>query len=172
MEVALLAPNSIKIRSKIASLVVNPSSSVPKTEADAVILMGPSTADTSKISDFRVTLAGPGEYEINGVKITSVKSDKGSLYKLALDKMGIILATASSLSKIDNAPESQVVIMDADIIPSDKSITSMQASVVIFYGEKRYEAAKTLKDEAIAPIGKFSVTSEKLPQELEVVILE
>ncbi len=172
MEVALLDLGSIKIRSKIATFVVDPTINIPKTEAVGVVLLGSVNANTSKVAESRVILAGPGEYEVKGVKITSIKSDGGALYKLELDRMNVVVATGSALSKAENAPEAQVVIINADSLPSDKVITAMQSNVVILYGEKKLEAAKILKDVQIAPVNKFSVTSDKLPQELEVVVLQ
>ncbi len=171
MEIALLSEASIKIRSKLASFIVDPTVAIGKTEADAVMCLEDDKVDTSQISEFRVVISGPGEYEVKGVKISSVKSGEGIVYKLSVDRMEVALAKASTLSKIESATPAHVVIINADEIPSDKTITAMQPSVVVLYGEKAVEAAKNLKEQAAAPVSKFAVTFEKLPQEMEVIVL-
>lgn len=172
MEITLLSPGSIKIRSKIASFVVNPKSDILKTEADAVIgLEDGVDIDTSNVSEFRVEISGPGEYEIKGVKLSGVVAAEAVLYKLSLDRMDVLLAKATSLSKAESVTPAHVVIIDADDIPSDKAITTMQPSVVVLYGAKAVEAAKTIKETAAAPVNKYVVTFEKLPQEMEVIVL-
>lgn len=171
MEVALLGEGSIKIRSKLANFVVNPNALVAKTEADAIILFNNEDVDTSKVADFRAIISGPGEYEIKGVKITSIKHRDGIVYRLVMDKMDVVLGRASDISKTENIIAAHVVVIEADELPADKAITSMQPSIVIFYGEKAEEAAMAIKEGAGENVSKFVVTFEKLPQEMEVVTL-
>ncbi len=171
MEITLLSQGSIKIRSKIANFVVDPSSNSPKTEADAIISLDGVDPNVSKISEFRVILTGPGEYEVKGVKISSTREGGGTVYKLSLDKMEIILSYASVLSKLENTTPAHIVVINADEVPSDKVITAIQPSVIVLYGAKAAEAAKTLKEGSAAPVNKFVTSFEKLPQEMEVVTL-
>ncbi len=171
MEIVLLSEGSIKICSKIANFVVDPSSNSPKTEADAIISLGEDEPDTSKISEFRVIITGPGEYEVKGVKISSSKESDGTVYKLSLDKMELVLAKASVLSKLENTTPANIVVINADEVPSDKVITAMQPSVIVLYGQKAEESAKTLKEGSGAPVNKFVTSFEKLPQELEIITL-
>ncbi|MEX2013038.1 MAG: hypothetical protein WD967_01400, partial [Candidatus Levyibacteriota bacterium] len=163
MEVALLEGNSLKIRSKFATFIINPNASIAKTEGDAVITFGIDNPDTSRVSEFRTIISGPGEYEVKGIKITSAKSPEGAVYKLSLDKLDVVLGKASAISASENVAAAHIVIIETDMLPSDKVITSMQPSVVILYGEKSKEAAKAIKEGAGEGIGKFAVTFEKLP---------
>ncbi|MBI2195562.1 MAG: hypothetical protein HYU48_00775 [Candidatus Levybacteria bacterium] len=169
MEVLYLGNGSIRIRSKLANFVVNPRASLAKTEADAIISFE-EDVDTSKITEFRLIIAGPGEYEIKGVKISGTKSDAGIVYRLSLDKMDIVLSKASAISKGENI-SSHIVVVDADEVPSDKILTAMEPNVVILYGEKAKEGAKTIKEGSAEPVNKYAVTFEKLPQEMEVITL-
>jgi len=175
MEVAIISKNSLKIRTKVAGFVINPTSDISKTEADAVFSLNEdlSTVDTSKVADFRLTISGPGEYEIGGVKISINKKGSGLVYKMNIDKMTVVLGRASVIAQsLDDIDVSQVAIIEADILPSDKTIPTIQANLVIFYGEKALEAAKELKEGTdVANVEKFSVTAEKLPQEMQVVVL-
>lgn len=172
MEITQLFPESIKIRSKTASFVTDPSANISKTEADAILCLGSDMdIDTSKIGEFRVIISGPGEYEVKGVKISSNKAGIGTFYRLSLDKMDVSLTSASSLSKIENAMQSHVVIINADALPSDKTITAMQPNVVVLYGKMAVEAGKSLKESTAPAVNKFAVTFEKLPAEMEVIVL-
>ncbi len=170
MEITLLSPNSIKIRSKLINFVVDPVVTNSKTEAEVIVSLG-EKIDTSKVSDFRLIISGPGEYEASGVKISGEKNKTGNLYKLSLDRLNVCLAKASVLSKAENSSEIQIVIINTDEISVDKIITSMQPKVVILYGENALEAAKTIKEGIENTVNKYAVTFDKLPQEMEVVVL-
>ncbi len=171
MEITYLGESSIKIRSKLATFVINPNASIAMTEADAIISFSNDDIDTSKVSQFRTIISGPGEYEVKGVKITSAKSGEGIVYKLSMDKLEVTLGKASAISAADNVVGAHVVIIETDGLPSDKAITSMQPNVVVLYGGKAKEAAKAIKEGAGESINKFVTTFEKLPQEMEVVTL-
>ncbi|MEX2007338.1 MAG: hypothetical protein WD992_01055 [Candidatus Levyibacteriota bacterium] len=170
MEIAYLGNNCVKIRSKLANFIIDPTENISKTEADAIISLNGNESNISKVSQFRLIVSGPGEYEIKGVKISGTKSDAGIIYRLTLDKLGVILGKASLVSKSENV-SANVVVLDADEVPSDKVITAMQPNVVVMYGEKAKEAAKTLKDGGVESVNRFVVAYEKLPQEMEVVVL-
>lgn len=174
MEIALLSKNCLKVRGKSSSFIINPSSDISKTEADGVLSFDASgSIDTSKISEFRVIISGPGEYEIIGVKISAIKSADSLIYRLIVDKMSVIVGRASAISpSLENIEPAHIAIVEADILPSDKTATAIQPNIVILYGEKATEAAKLLKEgTGSASVNKFSVTFEKLPQDLEVVML-
>lgn len=175
MEVAIVGKNSLKIRSKTAGFAVSPTSDISKIEADVVLSLNENldSINTSKVADFRLIISGPGEYEISGVKISSNKKDSGIVYKVNLDKMDVVLGKASTIAKLlDDVDGSQVAIIEADELPTDKAITTLQANLVIFYGEKAQESAKMFKEGTeIVTVGKFSMTSEKLPEEMQVVVL-
>lgn len=171
MEVTYLSENCIKIRSKLANFVINPTEAIPKIEADAAISFLGDNIDVSRISQFSAVISGPGEYEIKGVKISSTKYPQGLVYKLSIDKMDVTVAKASALFNADNVVGAHVLIIEADRLPSDKTITAIQPNVVVLYGDKAKEAAKILKEGAGESISKFAVTLEKLPQEMEVITL-
>lgn len=170
MEIAYLGGNCVKIRSKLANFIIDPTENISKTEADAIISLSGNEPNISKVSQFRLVVSGPGEYEIKGVKISGTKSDAGIIYRLTLDKIGVVLGKASVVSKSESV-SAHVVVLDADEVPSDKAITTMQPNVVVMYGEKAEEAANTLKEGGVGSINRFAVVYEKLPQEMEVVVL-
>ncbi|MBI3887695.1 hypothetical protein HY310_01355 [Candidatus Microgenomates bacterium] len=71
MEIALLSPSSLRIKSKQATLCVDQSD---KATYDADLLVSKSFADVTP-NDETVILSGPGEYEIGGSKITGLRFD-------------------------------------------------------------------------------------------------
>jgi hypothetical protein len=44
--------------------------------------------------------------------------------------------------------------------------------VIIFYGEKAAEIAQTFGKETVKQMAKYSTTKDKLPQEVETIVLE
>lgn len=172
MDISILDKTSIKIRSKLASIVVDPSADGPKVSCDAVILQSLHPSDMSRVVDYRVIINGHGEYEVNGVKISGIGVDKGFVYTVVADGLGISLGRTSSISKVkDNAFECQIGILNADDDFNQSIITILEPKIVILYGDKKEAALKLLGKESLAPIKKFTVTKDKLPEEMEVVVL-
>lgn len=172
MDVTLLEKNSLKIRGKQAGFAVNPT---VKTTADAVLLLGnPPEVNISKVEGQRLVIEGAGEYEVSGAKISAFGNKKDLAYEIALDGLDIFLANGETLKKSHDAKrECQVLILYSDSLSDESLITALSPSVVILYGEKAQEVAKTLGKESLGPSEKkFSVTSDKLPEEMKVVVLK
>ena len=173
MEVALLEKTSLKIKSKSSNFVVDPFEKITKTAADAVIALTKDGLDFSKISDFRVIIKSPGEYEVGGIKVSGIDIDGNTVYDLKIDNVAVILAKSSSLSKVsEKLKEYDVVICQVDGEVNQGVITALEPRVVIFYGENAAEAAKSLGKESLAAMQKYSVTEDKLPEEMQVVVLK
>jgi len=51
---------------------------MPKTSADAIILSGERNADISRVTDSRIVIAGPGSYEVGGIKVSGLKNAEGN----------------------------------------------------------------------------------------------
>lgn len=171
MEVTLLDKNSLKIRGKHAGLVVNP---VVKTTADAVLLLGQAPLDISKVEGQRLVIEGEGEYEVSGVKISSFGNKLDLAYEINMDGLDVFLANGETLKKLHDAKrECQVLILHADSIVSESLVAALSSLLVILYGEKAEEVAKTLGKEPFGPSEKkFSITADKLPEEMKVVVLK
>ncbi len=98
MEIAVLDKETIRIKGKNASFIIDPTSSISKTSADAIIFLtdvsdvnGPS----SKVSDARVIIKGPGSYEIGGVRISGTKSGRDFYYSFNIDGLAIFIGIGS-----------------------------------------------------------------------------
>ncbi len=172
MDVALLGPNSLKIKIKKTSLIIDPKKDIAKIDADAIIVTG-KDYDPSRVSEHRVIINQTGEYEVSGLKISSFKSGEELIFSFSIDAIEVLLAKASALSNTpsDKLQDYGVVIVDADSHIPENVITSIEPRVVILYGEKAAEGAKTLGNENATKSSKISFSEEKLPEEMEIYLL-
>ena len=171
MDISILSKNSIRIRSKHAALVVDPTEDLAKTNADGIILLSNSNFDIGRILDYRIVIEGAGEYEVGGVKISVENRGEGFVYSLLVDGIKIVLGKISVIGKIqDSANACDIALLNAD---SDlkTTITSLEPKVVILYGDKKLDGVKLLGKEGIPAVQKFTITKDKLPTEMEVILL-
>lgn len=166
-----LFDNSLKIKTKKATLAVDPRTGIAKFDADAIIALG-KDIDTTRINNFRLIIEKAGEYEVSGLKISGFKTENGMVFILSTDSTNTLLASASSLEKIsaDKIGECQIAIINADTIPNQTVITAIEPRIVVLYGEKSKDAAKNLGKET-SMSSKASFPEDKLPEELNVLVL-
>lgn len=172
MDVSVINKNCIKIKGKKTAFIVDPEKDTPKTSADAVLLTRNSGFDISRVSGSRVVLNGPGEYEVNGSKISAVATTEHIIYKLLIDNTTITLGRSVDFSKLDgNFTACEIVLLNACDEFSESSITSLEPKIVVLYGDKKTEKSKKLGENNIISVVKFSTTKDKLPEKMEVVVL-
>jgi len=179
MDVAILGINALKIRSRNASFVVDPVKTISKVGADAILLLNNNTdTDTSRVLDQRIIICGLGEYEVGTVKISGItvsppdrQAGNGVVYSLLLDSIQVVLGKVSDISRLyDNTPSCQIAILKVD--DDLKSIAAkLEPKIIVLYGDKKIEGAKTLGKQGIQPVQKFTITRDKLPDEMQVVVL-
>lgn len=164
--------NSLKIKSKKATLAVDPSSSTPKFDADAV-LAASNSADLTRINNYRVVINSVGEYEVSGLKISGIRAGDDCIFVLSSDGAEAIVAKTSSLEKIaaDKIGDYQIVVLNVDSSINQSIITAMEPRVIILYGENAKEGARVLGKEDQTPTSKISLSEDKLPEETNIVIL-
>lgn len=174
MDVILIGKNTLRIKGKNASFVVNPDSSVSKTEADAIVLLG-NRSDQAfpKITGARITIKGPGEYEISGIKISTTAVEQNLVARVDVDGIKLLVGSGESIEKIhDNTPECDVAVVNSDLDFNHAVLTSIEPRVLVIYGDKKESVAKMLGKDGAQKASKYWTTSERLPQEMEVVLLE
>ena len=172
MEVSLIESQSIKIKSKKAVFVIDPFEKLPKTPADAVLILS-ENFNTEKVVDFRLVIKSVGDYEVGGVKISGMNLEGNIVYDLRVDGVEVLLAKASSITKVtDKIEDAQVAVINADGPVNPAVVTALEPRVVVLYGEKVDEAAKALGKEEVEKVNKFAATEGKLPEEMQVVILK
>lgn len=106
-----------------------------------------------KIDDF--VIDGPGEYEVKEVTVFGTAAGEKTVYNITIDGVRICYAE----KEINKTEVVDILLMPAKI---DEAITQLEPRVVIF-----------LKDgPETAPVSKFNITAEKLPETTTTVVLE
>ena len=169
MEIALLPKTGIRIKGKTASILIDPHD---KTEANAALVFAESAKDIDA-SGADVIIDGPGEYETGGIKITGTRSETGIIYSMNVDSVTVLLGHIASLEKMQQKlKESNILVVYCDNISDPAFLTSLVSSVIMFYGEKAGDVGKTFGGEGVTHVSKYSTTIDKLPAEVETIVLE
>ncbi len=169
MEIALLPKNSIRIKGKTATVSVDPQE---KIESNAALIFSIS-ADAANTTAAEVIIDGPGEYETGGIKITSTRYDGELVYSLNVDSVSVLIGKAAVLEKVhQKLKEANILVVKCDDVSETTSLTSLVTSVIMFYGEKATEVGKSYGSENVKHLSKYSSTIDKLPAEVETIILE
>lgn len=173
MDVMLLGKNTLRIKGKNASFVINPDSLTSKTETDAIVLLGTNSGSTfPKIEGSRITIKGPGEYEISGIKISTTAVGQNLVANAEVDGVKLLIGSAESIERIhDNTPECDIAIVGSDTEFNQAVLTSLEPRVLLVYGDNKEAVAKSLGKSEAVKASKFSATSEKLPEEMQLVLL-
>ena len=172
MDIQIVGEDSLKIKSKKATLAIYPKPAIQKFDADAVLLTTKS-GDVDRITNCRVLIDGIGEYEVSGLKIVGIKSDGDLIFSLISDNVRTLVAKVSALKNIstEKIGDYQIVIINADTEVSESAITAMEPRIIILYGLKAKEAAKALGKEEVVATAKISFAEDKLPEETQVMVL-
>ena len=172
MDIQIVGESSLKIKSKKTSLAIDPLTSIQKFDADAILLTG-KEGDINRVTDYRVVITGPGEYEVSGLKIVAVRTDGDLIFSLVSENVRTLVAKVSSLKQIstEKIGDYQIVVINADADASESMITAMEPNIVVLYGLKAKEAAKALGKEDTAVQAKVSLAEDKLPEETQVLVL-
>lgn len=178
MEITTVAKNILKCKGKSSSaLIANSLEDIEKltktTETDVVIFLTGSvfSLNNEKVQNNRLIIAGSGEYEIGGIKISGYQTKEGIVYFLVVDEVEIFFGTAKSSSSLDKKREAQVAVFLADGKVSDTFVTDLAPSYLVLCGEKADELGKEFGKEATLTTTKLVITREKLPEEMETVVL-
>jgi len=172
VDISVVDNSSIKIRGKSASFIVDAPTSGPKLSADGVISLTSAAVNTSRISDSRIVISGPGEYEVNGIKISGIAIDGGIVYRLIVDEIEIVLGKLSELAKADLKISScDIALLNADSDLKESVVTALEPRFVVMYGDKKKDLLKAMGKENVSPTSKFTITKDKLPEEMGVAVL-
>lgn len=171
MDISIIGNNSIKLKGKQVAFVVDPALSMPKTSADAIILLnGNNNVDLSRVTDSRIIIDGSGGYEVGGAKISGTKTSKGVLYKFSIDNINVILGSAID-TKMEGFDVCEVAIVNTNNDFNESFVTALEPKMTVLYGDKKVESAKALGAENISSVPKVTVAKDKLPEKMEVVAL-
>lgn len=177
MEITYLGQNTLRIKSKRTVFVVDPNDKVQRSLQDkqiysAAILLN-NQFDQTNGNPETVIINGPGEFEFGGVKMNASRHEGDIVYNPIVDGIDIIFGKLSSLEKAQHKlKEQHIVVAYADSISNASFITSLASNVIIFYGDKAAALVESFGKGNVVKMSKYSTTLEKLPQEVETVILE
>lgn len=171
MDIAIVGKTSIKIKGKQVSFIVDPSRELPKTSADAIILSnGYDNIDISRVTDSRIIIEGAGGYEVGGAKVSGTATAKGTLYRISIDGVVIIVGRVEE-TKAEGFNACQVAIVNAESDFNESSITSLEPKMAVLYGTSKIDGAKTLGAQSVELVSKITIAKDKLPEKMEVIVL-
>ena len=170
MEIQLLPNNALKIRGKKGAIGVNPSGK--NDQLNALILIGNEANAAVGDHGDTVIINGPGEYEISGMKITGVRNKLQSVYSITVDGVECLVGTIQAIADAQQKLKEHNIVIVATLSDVDASfVTNLSANALIFYGTMADQVVHKLAKENVKSLGKYQVTAEKLPIELETVLL-
>lgn len=172
MDINILGEKSLKIKTKKTTLAIDPLPSIQKFDADCVILAD-KNSDVNRINNYRIVIKGIGEYEVSGLKIYGIKDNGEEMYVLTSDNVSTLITKSSSLEKIsaDKVGEYEIALIFVDGELNQSVVTAMEPRIVILYGPKAKEGAKILGKENASSSSKISLSEDKLPEEMDVLVL-
>jgi hypothetical protein len=170
MEIALIPPQSVRIKGKQASFVINPIGKV--SGVNGIFVFGKEPIDMSKVEEETIVLQGPGEYELGGVKISGIRVAGQTAYSMRIDNIELLFGDIEAIQKdYAKLKEYHIVLLMTNTIADASFVTSFAPNAVIFFGEKAEETIKQLAKEAYKKESKYVTTVDKLPQEMEAILL-
>jgi len=173
MDVAILSGDSIRIKGKNAAIVVNPTSVTGKIEANAILALNKTLQiNDSKIEGSRITIKGPGEYEVGGIKISAIPVGENLVVRIIIDSINVLTGSGEAIEKIQEKLEgSDIVVVNADTKFNYSGLATLEPKVLLAYGELKDEVGKSIGKETNEKVNKFSTTADKLPSEMQYVVL-
>jgi len=167
MEIAILPKSGLKIKGKRATFAIDPQD---KSDYEAVLLLNNNQIDIK--SDSGVIISGPGDYEIGGIKMTAIRTEQDLIYSMHVDSVSVLLGNLSALDKIHSKlQEHNIVVANCKENANASFITTLAENVIIFCGEKSGEVVNGFGKENVKTMNKYSSTKDKLPAEVETILL-
>ena len=170
MEISKLSSQTLKIRGKKTALLIDPVKETPKTACDGVIVLSAQEIDMSRSEGARVFIKGAGEYEVGGIKISAQMFGAELVYGFIIDGIRLLVATSQGLKNAKDLKEYHVLLVNARDAIDSSLVTSVAPRLLVLYGENAEKVAQSIGKEA-QTMSRYSVTSDKLPEEMQVVIL-
>lgn len=171
MEITYLGQSSYKIKTKDLSLVINP---VDKVNADVVLYTG-------KVLDAvgeRLTITGPGEYELSGVNIFGISTgEDNTMYSIEFDGAAVLhcgmLNHALEENILEKLDEITVLMIPLEGI---KAISSIEPAYVVPLAQEtdlgRFFKEMGVESASVSRVSTLKVSSADNELETSVVVLE
>ena len=168
MEFALLPKESLRIKGKRCTFVVDPQDKSTYNAGLALRI----AKESLKNQEGAILIYGPGEYEVGGVKMNGVRNEGDMIYSMNVDGIDIPLGRLGSIEKMQQKlKEHHIVIAYDDTAINPSFVTGLATGAVVFYGVNAKEIAVKFGKENIKEMEKYTTTLDKLPQEVETIVL-
>lgn len=166
MEIAVLPKNGLKIKGKKVTFLINTEEKLESVNAILYLHSIPSYAGEA------VKVAGAGDFEIGGVKIVGIRSDEDIVYSMTVDDVGILVGKIKPLDTLQHKlKEHNIIVVLSDNSANAAFATSLGINAAIFYGDKASEVVHSFAKENVTEMNKFTATVDKLPTEMQTVLL-
>ncbi len=185
MDITYLGHSSFRIKGKTATIVTDPYGGdsglkFPKHVAADIVTISHGHGDHSaegQIEGDPYIVRGPGEYEIKGVGIIGRSIGINTVYRIEVDGISIVhlgdLTDPLSTTEVEALDGVDILLVPvATAIPV---IHEIEPSIVIPMRYEKDELAAFLKEigkEDTAPQAKLVASAGKLPEQMQVVVLE
>jgi hypothetical protein len=104
--------------------------------------------------------------------VSGTKNETGIIYSLNVDRIEILLGKTGVLEKeYAKLKEHNIVLLYNTEAVDPSFVNSLASNVVMFYGENAEETMKNLAKDGYRKETKYTTTYDKLPQEIEKVLL-
>lgn len=171
MEIAKISPSGIKVKTKHAMIAVKPDGAKEKNIIDCVLLFNKNQSDYIFFETRPLIVDGPGEYEIKGVKFTGLSKKDSLQYFGKIDGIDTVFIQGSAAQKgKEMITECQVAVIDADVELDQSTLATFSANAVVLYGNFAQNTIKKI-GKAVSPSTKYVISKDKLPQDMEIVLL-
>ena len=105
--------------------------------------------------------------------MSGTRVDETTIFSMIVDGVSILIGTLTSLEKIHNKlQEHNIVVVSCNEAGNASFVTSLTENVTMFYGEKASEVAQSFGKENVKSLNKYASTKDKLPAEVETVLLQ
>jgi hypothetical protein len=132
MEISRLSDTSVKIKTKTAVLVVDPD---VKTEAEVVLHITPFETGESLVTNEKIVIDGPGDYEVMDVAITGVSYGDFMGYSIDDGATKVLITPSHAIDKVKDEEGYSALIVKAVAAVDIEKITSFGPDICIVLGD-------------------------------------
>ena len=169
MEIAVLPKGGVRVKGKQATLLVGTSDST--SGANALLLYAFDEKE-EPIKNGILVVDSPGDYEVSSVKISTYRNAGDLVHSFSMDGMDVVIGKLAPLERMQaKLGEHQIVVVFADTVVDASFATNLVTNTLVLYGDKAKEVAEKAAKGVLQELPKYSVTLDKLPAEVETVLL-
>lgn len=176
MDIISLGHASFRIKGKLATVVTDPYKFSKRVETDIVTTS--QKQELTMIDGHPYVIAGPGEYEVKGVGVVGIQAGSTTLYRIEIDGVAIVhlgtLDRELTSAEVDELDGVHMLMVPLAFARAVSVINEIEPMVVIPMNYEKPQLDTFLKEigkEAIPQV-KLNITKDKLPAEMQIVVLQ